>query len=161
MLAAKLFLQEYGLNKDRDALRILDMHEIVIFVLNSLYWTRVRSLAMLVTHWLTHSLTQSLPFNKLDWCDPGVWRCQLNTCWGCYWWCWETYWLKTVWCRFGSWSLVIKLNFVRTLSTRFGQDLKLKFRWDFEAEFWSVFCCWCLFEVTKLKLGQDSEARFG
>ena len=38
-----------------------------------------------LTHWLTHSL----PFSKLDWCDPGVWRCQLKTCWGCYYcWCW-------------------------------------------------------------------------
>ena len=34
-------------------------------------------------HWLclsvTNSLTDSLPFSKLDWCDPGVWRCQLKT----------------------------------------------------------------------------------
>ena len=28
------------------------------------------------THWLL--------FRKLDWCDPGVWRCLLKTCWGCY-----------------------------------------------------------------------------
>ena len=26
---------------------------------------------------LTHSLTHSLLFSRLDWCDPGVWRCQL------------------------------------------------------------------------------------
>ena len=39
--------------------------------------------------------------------------------------------------------------------------LMLKCRRDFEAEVWSVFCCWCLVEVTKLNLGQDSEARFG
>ena len=44
-------------------------------------------------HWLclsvTNSLTDSLPFSKLDWCDPGMWRCQLKTCWGCYCcWCW-------------------------------------------------------------------------
>ena len=39
--------------------------------------------------------------------------------------------------------------------------LELKFRRDFEAEVRSVFCCWCLVEVTKLNLGQDSEARFG
>ena len=38
--------------------------------------------------------------------------------------------------------------------------LKLMLRWDLEAEVWSVFCCWCLVEVTKLNLGQDSEARF-
>ena len=42
-----------------------------------------------VTHSLTHSLTDWLLFSKLDWCDPGVWRCQLKTCWGCYCcWCW-------------------------------------------------------------------------
>ena len=66
------------------------------------YRTRVRSLAMLVTHWLTNSLTHSvtfpiigyacqwlpnsltnsLLFSKLDWCDPGMWRWQLKTC--CY-----------------------------------------------------------------------------
>ena len=43
--------------------------------------TRVRSLAMLVTNSLTHSLTNSLLFSKLDWCDPGMWRWQLKTCW--------------------------------------------------------------------------------
>ena len=41
------------------------------------------------------------------------------------------------------------------------RSLKLKFRRDFEAEVWSVFCCQCLVEVTKLNLGQDYEARFG
>ena len=34
-------------------------------------------------HWLllsiTNSLTHSLLFSKLDWCDPCVWRCQLKT----------------------------------------------------------------------------------
>ena len=30
-----------------------------------------------------HSLTHWLPYSRLDWCDPGVWRCQLKTCWGC------------------------------------------------------------------------------
>ena len=51
----------------------------------SYYRTRVRSLAMLVTHWLT----DWLPFSKLDWCDPGMWRWQLKTCWGFYCcWCW-------------------------------------------------------------------------
>ena len=44
-------------------------------------------------HWeclsVTHSLPNSVLFSKLDWCDPGVWRCQLKTCWGCYCcWCW-------------------------------------------------------------------------
>ena len=37
-------------------------------------------------HWhclsATDSLTHWLPFSKLDWCDPGMWRWQLKTC--CY-----------------------------------------------------------------------------
>ena len=41
---------------------------------------------------LTDWLTDSLLFSKLYWCDPGVWRCQLKTCWCCnccWWWsCW-------------------------------------------------------------------------
>ena len=38
-----------------------------------------------VTHWLTDSLTDCcLVISKLDWCGPGVWRCQLKTCWSCY-----------------------------------------------------------------------------
>ena len=38
-------------------------------------------------HWqclsLTDSLTNSLPFSKLDRCDPGMWKCQLKTCFYC------------------------------------------------------------------------------
>ena len=50
-------------------------------------------------HWLclslTHSITDWLLFSKFDWCDPGMGRCQLKTCWACYCcWCWclETCW---------------------------------------------------------------------
>ena len=42
-----------------------------------------------------NSLTDSLLFSKLDWIDPGVWRCQLKTCWGrynCWCWCLEMCW---------------------------------------------------------------------
>ena len=39
--------------------------------------------------------------------------------------------------------------------------LRLKFRQDFDAEVWSVFCCWCLVEVMQLNLGQDSKPWFG
>ena len=44
-------------------------------------------------HWqslsLTPSVTNSVPFSRLDLYHPGVWRCQLKTCWGRYcWWCW-------------------------------------------------------------------------
>ena len=41
-------------------------------------------LCLSVTPSLPNSLTDSLLFSKLDWCDPGVWRYQLKTCWGCY-----------------------------------------------------------------------------
>ena len=54
-------------------------HHHLLFHHHYFYRTLVRSLAMLVTHWLTNSLL----FSKLDWCDSGVWRCQLKTCWGC------------------------------------------------------------------------------
>ena len=62
-----------------------------------------------------------------------------------------------VWCRFG--SLVIKSNFCPDFEHKVWSRLKL--RRDFEAEFWSVFCCCCLVEVMKFYLGRDSEARFG
>ena len=41
-------------------------------------------LPLSLTHSLTHWLTHSLLFSKLDWCDPGVWKSQLKTFWGCY-----------------------------------------------------------------------------
>ena len=34
--------------------------------------------------WLPNSLTHWLLFSKLDWCDPGMWRWQLKTCWSCF-----------------------------------------------------------------------------
>ena len=37
------------------------------------YRTRVRSL-----HWLPLSVTHWLLFGRLDWFDPGVWRCQVG-----------------------------------------------------------------------------------
>ena len=130
------------------------------FIHHCFYRTRVRSLqlAMLVSD----SLTDWLAFSKLDWCDLGVWRCQLKTCWCCYCcWCW---WWGSCWQQFVAdleaevWSK--SLTFVQTLSILVN-ILKSKFRRDFEAEVWSVFCCWCLVEVIKSNLGQYSEARFG
>ena len=52
-------------------------------------------LCLSVTNSLTDSLTDSVTFSKLDWCNPGVWRCQLKTCWCCNrcWWgsCWQQF----------------------------------------------------------------------
>ena len=80
-------------------------------------FTRVRLLASLVSNSLIDSLLNSLLFSRLDWCDPGVWRCQVKT----------SFWLllllmlvlrnvlTTVWCRFRSWSLVIHYITVKFL----------------------------------------------
>ena len=43
------------------------------------YRTRVRSLAILVSNWLT----DGRPFSKLDWCDSGTCRRQLKMCQSC------------------------------------------------------------------------------
>ena len=59
------------------------------------YRTRVRSLVILVSDSLTHWLL----FSKLDWCDRGVWRCQLKTCWSCFCCrclCWGSCWQQFV-----------------------------------------------------------------
>ena len=120
-------------------------------------------------HWQCLSLPHSLPFCKLDWCDPGMWRWQLKICWSCY--CYE----KVVEVvnvanvddedRVGNSLLqILKLRFghkARLLFRLWAQGLlvkilKLKFRRDFEAEVWSVFCCWCLVEVLKLNLSRYS-----
>ena len=69
-----------------------------------------------LTHWLPHYVQ----FSKLNWCDPGVWRWQLKTCWGYYCcWCW-------------GWGVRIMLATV----------LKLNFCWDFEHKGWSRFWSW-------------------
>ena len=66
----------------------------VIFIGPESYHWLPYSLTYLLTHSLTYSfnsLTNSLLFSRLDWCNPGVWRCQLKDCWGCYcsWFWWE------------------------------------------------------------------------
>ena len=54
-----------------------------------------------------------------------------------------------------------RYTFVQTFSTRFGQEFEVEVKTRFEVEVWSVFRCSSLFEVRKLDLGQDCEARFG
>ena len=121
------------------------------------YRTRVRSFAMLVS-----ILTDSLLFSEFDWCDPGVWRCQLKTRWGCF--------VADVadedrvgnsWMH--TWELKLgnkaKLLF-RLWAQGLFKVLILKFRQDFYAGVWSIFCRWCFAEGTKLNLDRDAEARF-
>ena len=98
--------------------------------LSSFYRTRVRSLGMFVSDSLTYSLTHSLLFSKLDWCDPGVWRCQLKTLWGCYCcWCW---WWRSCWQQFVA-DLEAKL-FFRLWAQGLVKILKLKFGWGCKVE---------------------------
>ena len=95
--------------------------------------------------WLPNSLTHSVTLSKLYWCDPGVWRCQLKTYWGCCW-CW---WWGSCWQQFVSdleaevWSK--SLSVVQTLSTRFGQDFVV----ENQARFWS----WSLVSILLLMFG--------
>ena len=106
-------------------------------------------------HSLTHSLTHSLLFNKLYWCD--LWLVKMPT---------QNLLrlllllmlmmrnvLTTVVCRFGSWSLVMKLNFVQTLSTRFGQEFEV----EVQAKFWN----WSLVSILLLRLGEVMKWVFG
>ena len=142
------------------------MHENQFSFRGHFYRTRVRSLGMLVTHWLTDSLTHWLPnsclVNLIDVtlacedansklvevvtvadvdAEDNVGNSLLQI--------WEL--------TFGSKA---KLLF-RLWAQGLVKILKLRFRQDFEAGFCSAFCCWCFVEVMKLNLGRDSEARFG
>ena len=69
-------------------------------------------------------------------------------CW-CWW--WETF--TTVVCRFVSWSLVMRLNFVQTLSSRFGQEFEV----EVQAKFWN----WSLVSILLLRLGEVMKWMFG
>ena len=95
-------------------------------------------------------LTDSLPFSKLDWCDSGMWRWQLKTCWSCYC-CWSWWWetcRQQFGCRFGRLTLAIKLSFCSDFEdkvSRFVQDFEV----DVQARFWS----WSLVIILLLMLG--------
>ena len=122
------------------------------------YRTRVRSLVMLVTNWLTDcrlvnlidvtlvcedgnsKLVEVVTVVDVD-AEDNVGNSLLQI--------WEL--------TFGSKA---KLLF-RLWAQGLVKILKLRFRQDFEAGFCSAFCCWCFVEVMKLNLGRDSEARFG
>ena len=86
---------------------------------------QVLSMAIFVS---THQLTHSVAFSRLDWCDSVLLRCQLKTCWGCYYrwcWCWETW--------FWGWGS--------------GEVLKLKFGQYFAAEVWLRLRSWILVNI--------------
>ena len=107
------------------------------------YRTQVRSLATLVSNLLTNWLT----FSRLDWCGPGVWRCQLKRV--------EVVTVANVdnEDRVGNSSLQI-------WELRFGQKAKLLFRlWTqglvilkLAADVWLRLRSWILFKILKLGL---------
>ena len=92
--------------------------------------TRVRSLAML----FSDCLTDSLPFSKLDWRDPGVWRRQIKTCWGCY--CCWFWWWGSCWQQFDAY-LGVQARFLSWILVNM---LLLIFCRGYEVESWSR--CW-------------------
>ena len=137
------------------------------------YRTQVRSLGMLVSDWLTHSL----PFSKLDWCDSGMLRWQLKTCWSCYccwcwWWgsCWPQFVADLeaeVWSRFRSWcsGKILKLKFGHYFAAdawlwlwslflvailKLGLVKIFKFKFCRNADVWLIFWSWCLVEILKM-----------
>ena len=127
--------------------------------LDYFYWTRVWSLAMLVSNWLTDWLTHSCLVDLIDVTlasedansklveDVSVADVDFVD-------------------RVGNSLLQIqKLRSVHRAKLLFKlcaqglvNILKLNFRQDFWAGVWSVFSSWCFVEVIKLNHGRDSEA---
>ena len=77
--------------------------------------------------------------------------------------------LATVCCRFGSWSLVIKLNYCsdfehkvwsRFWSWSWGEILKLKFGHYFATDDWLTLWSWILVEILMLSLSGDTDFWF-
>ena len=103
------------------------------------YRTRVRSLGMLVTNWLTESLTHCRLVNLIDVtlaCEDensNLLRLLLLLM------LMMRIVLTTVWCRFGRW---------------FGHKVKFLFRlWAQGFKVWSIFWSWCSGKILKLKFG--------
>ena len=141
------------------SLAILDLCEPDMWrwQLKTCYRTRVRSLGMLVTNWLTPCCLVNLIDVTLA-CEDGnsklvevVTVVEVDD---------EKHVdnsLVQIWkINFGH-----KANFFQILITRFDQDCEYEVQARFEAGVWFIFCIWCFVEVMKLNLGQDSEARFG
>ena len=137
----------------------------VDFLIYYFYWTRVRSLVMLVTDWLTNWLTDSLTDCRLvSLIDVGL-ACEDGNS--------KLVEVVTVAdvdsedhvgnSLLQIWELTFgpKTKLFQTLSTRVGQDFEVEVQQDFETGACSAFCRWCFVEVMKLNLGRYSEARLG
>ena len=110
--------------------------------------------------WLTHSLTHSLLFSKFDWCEPGMWRWQLKTCWSCWW--WETVYSVTFSIQFltvlKSFSRLVSnsltfLQLVKAVKTLTGGATIVILNFKFSRE----ILMFADVEILKLVLGQYSE----
>ena len=69
----------------------------IVILSKNFYRTRVRSLGMLFTNWLTDSLNDSC-LVILMW--PWHVKMTTQTCWGCY--CCSCWWWETCWQQFGT-----------------------------------------------------------
>ena len=89
-------------------------------------------------------------FSRLGWCDPGVWNSRLLLLLVLV----MRIVLATVWCRFGSWGLLINLwaLWSRFWSWSSGEILKLKFGQYFAADVWLRLRSWILVKIMKLGL---------
>ena len=106
------------------------------------YRTRVRSLGMLVTNSLTNSLTNWLPFSKLDWCDPGMWR-------------WELSLVEVVTVVHVDDDKHVDNSLVQIWKLKFGHKVRFLFRlWAQGFKVWSKFWSWCSGKILKLKFGR-------
>ena len=84
--------------------------------------------------WLTNS-------PRLDWCDPGVWRCHLNTC--------LYYYYSTI-------ADIIMMLMI-SVGNSLLEILTLQIVQDIEDEVWSRFWSWSPVEILKLKFCQCLE----
>ena len=122
-------------------------------------------LSTLVSNWLTHWLS------GLDSCDPGVWRCQLKTCW---WWCcwrWETCWRKfgrdlkaEVWSRY--WGCRLCSDFENKVWSWFlsliSEDiLQLNFGHYFDVSVWLRLWSWNLIKICAITCNMIWRSYFG
>ena len=91
--------------------------------------------------WLTDTLTNWLLFSKLDWCDSGMWRWQLKTCWSCY-------------CCWFDDEKRVDNSLVQIWKVKFGHKVKFLFRiWGQGFKVWLRFWSWPSGKILKLRVG--------
>ena len=88
-------LEHFSLSKSKALSLLHEALTIVYILLQCIFLSDPSPIIGNACQWLPNKLTDSLLFSRLYWCDPGVWRCQLKTCWcrNCCWWgsCWQQF----------------------------------------------------------------------